>query len=92
MGNKYNEGGCSLTAIGSYNTFSILSRNPPQNSRDAPFQAIYNLPLTILTSNNTDPSGYFQAIAIQFFWVVVMIILSALFWKKSIKVITVNGG
>lgn len=57
-----------------------------------PFQAIYNLPLTILTSNNTDPSGYFQAIAIQFFWVVVMIILSALFWKKSIKVITVNGG
>lgn len=57
-----------------------------------PFQAIYNLPLTVLTSKNTNLSGYFQAIGIQLFWVVIMILISRLFWKKSVKVITVNGG
>ncbi|HHX57340.1 MAG TPA: hypothetical protein GX710_04915 [Clostridiales bacterium] len=57
-----------------------------------PFQAIYNLPLTVLTSKNTNLSGYFQAIGIQLFWVIIMILISRLFWKKSVKVITVNGG
>lgn len=57
-----------------------------------PFQAIYNLPLTVLTSKNTNLSGYFQAIGIQLFWVIIMILVSRLFWKKSVKVITVNGG
>lgn len=57
-----------------------------------PFQAIYNLPLTVLTSKSTNLSGYFQAIGIQLFWVIIMILISRLFWKKSVKVITVNGG
>ena len=57
-----------------------------------PFQAIYNIPLKILIDKYFDISTYLQWIGIQLIWVFVMIILSHLFWKKSIRIITINGG
>ena len=57
-----------------------------------PFQAIYNTPLTLLINNNLSISERGLMIVTQVFWVVVMGILSHIFFRVSIKHITVNGG
>ncbi len=57
-----------------------------------PFQWIYNVPLTILLDGNPDPNTVLATLGIQFFWCVVMTVLSKLFWKVSLRQITVNGG
>jgi len=57
-----------------------------------PFQAIYNIPLRILTDGTLTYKEILPMFGVQFFWMAVMFIISGLFWKKSIKVITVNGG
>lgn len=57
-----------------------------------PFQSIYNAPLTILLDGNPDPQIVLTILGTQLFWCVVMSILSKLFWKVSLKQITVNGG
>lgn len=57
-----------------------------------PFQAIYNIPLQILINNNLSFFEIAMMLGVQIFWLAVMFIVSGLFWKKSIKVITVNGG
>jgi len=57
-----------------------------------PFQAIYNIPLKILTGRASSLDEVLPMFATQFFWVMVMFIISGLFWKKSIKIITINGG
>lgn len=57
-----------------------------------PFQAIYNVPLQILINSELGAKEYLIYFATQIFWVFVTAIISRLFWKKSVKVITVNGG
>lgn len=57
-----------------------------------PFQAIYNTPVSILISKNLELQDYFGYILNQIFWVAVLFLISRLFFKKAIKVITVNGG
>lgn len=57
-----------------------------------PFSSIYNTPLTFLSSNSPDLLSSLKLICFQFVWVVIMFCISKLFWNKSIKVITVNGG
>lgn len=57
-----------------------------------PFQAIYNTPLRFLIDYNMPMSERLSMIAIQVFWVILMGVVSDLFWKKSLKIITVNGG
>jgi ABC-2 type transport system permease protein len=57
-----------------------------------PFQAIYNVPLQILTGRVSSIGGIFILLSTQLFWLILTHILSGLFWKKSIKVITINGG
>ncbi|MCL2697521.1 MAG: ABC-2 family transporter protein [Oscillospiraceae bacterium] len=57
-----------------------------------PFQAIYNVPLRILTERDLSVQERFFMLGVQLIWVAVFYIASGLFWKKSIKVITVNGG
>ncbi|MDE5977081.1 MAG: ABC-2 family transporter protein, partial [Turicibacter sp.] len=57
-----------------------------------PFQAIYNLPLKVLLNSSVDLEDLLHIILIQFFWIVVLFIISNYFWKTSIKIITVNGG
>ena len=68
----------------------------PENFRRVinflPFQSIYNAPLTILLKADADISAVLPILGTQLFWAVVMFIISELFWKVSLKQITVNGG
>lgn len=57
-----------------------------------PFQAIYHIPLHILTDKTMQLSDYMTSLGIQLFWLVVMLGISRLFWKVSVKGLTVNGG
>ncbi len=56
-----------------------------------PFQSIYNTPLTILLGG-TGTEAVFEALGIQLFWCVALLAFSSLFWKLSLRKITVNGG
>jgi len=57
-----------------------------------PFQSIYNAPLSLLLGKDMPVSEAMTTLGIQLLWCVVMMILSRLFWKSSLKQITVNGG
>ena len=57
-----------------------------------PFQSIYNAPLSLLLGKDMPISEAMTTLGIQLLWCVVMMILSRLFWKSSLKQITVNGG
>ena len=59
--------------------------------RYLPFQSIYNAPLTILL-HGTDAAQCAEILLTQLIWTVVMYTLSSLFWKISLRQITVNGG
>ncbi len=57
-----------------------------------PFQAIYNMPLQILTDKNMAGMDYIKSIGLQLFWLVVLYYAGKLFWKRSMRILTVNGG
>lgn len=57
-----------------------------------PFQSIYNAPLSVLLDGNPEFQTVARTLGIQLFWCIVMTAVSRLFWKVSIKQITVNGG
>ena len=57
-----------------------------------PFQAIYNTPLRLLIDHNMSNATRVSMIGVQLFWVLFIGIISDIFWKKSLKIITVNGG
>lgn len=57
-----------------------------------PFVAIYDYPLTILLKGSDDPSMVGRKLLIQLMWAVVLVVFSRVFWKKSVKKVTVNGG
>ncbi|MBE6858843.1 MAG: hypothetical protein E7498_05345 [Ruminococcus sp.] len=57
-----------------------------------PFQSIYNAPLSILLDGKSDPETLLTTFGMQLFWCVAMTVLSKLFWKASLRQITVNGG
>lgn len=57
-----------------------------------PFQAICNTPLNLLIHADLSYADRFEALALQLFWVVALCVLSGLFFNKSVKQITVNGG
>lgn len=57
-----------------------------------PFRAIYHMPLAILTESNMSMADYMGGIGIQLFWALFMILASKLFWKRSMQILTVNGG
>jgi ABC-2 type transport system permease protein len=57
-----------------------------------PFQAIYNVPLQILTSPSLTALDYLRYLAVQVFWVIVLFLLSRLYFRQAIKKLVVNGG
>jgi len=57
-----------------------------------PFQSIYNAPLSVLLDGKPQLNTVLTTIGTQLFWCVAMIALSKLFWKVSVRKITVNGG
>ncbi len=57
-----------------------------------PFQAIYHTPLRLLIHQDLSCGSRLEMLGLQLFWVVVLAALTDLFWRKSLKQITVNGG
>jgi ABC-2 type transport system permease protein len=57
-----------------------------------PFQAIYNIPLQIATNPALTLLDFGQMLAVQLFWVIVLVIASRLLFRRVIRVLTVNGG
>lgn len=57
-----------------------------------PFQAIYNAPLTLLLDGDPDMKDVCITLGTQLAWCIGVFVISKLFWKHSVKQITVNGG
>jgi ABC-2 type transport system permease protein len=56
-----------------------------------PFQSIYNAPLMQLLGD-LSPQKRLEMLLVQLFWAVVVYVASELFWRRAVKIITVNGG
>lgn len=56
-----------------------------------PFQAIYNLPLSILL-HDFHFSKALRILGVQLFWTVVLIILSRFVFSRAVRILTINGG
>jgi len=57
-----------------------------------PFQAIYHTPLTMLINESMPTETYLRMFGVQLVWVVVLVIAAKLFFRRSSRVVTVNGG
>lgn len=57
-----------------------------------PFQAIYHIPLKILIDGTLSGTDYLLLIVEQLVWLVVVVVISRLFFRVASRVITVNGG
>ena len=57
-----------------------------------PFQSIYNAPLSILLDGDPQPRTVLVTLGTQALWAGGMMLLSKLFWRISLRQITVNGG
>jgi ABC-2 type transport system permease protein len=57
-----------------------------------PFQAIYNLPMVVLTSPDLETGIYIYYIGVQLMWVFTLFMAGKLFYYRASKVITINGG
>lgn len=57
-----------------------------------PFQAVFHTPLSILTDNDLGIIDYVSMIGIQLFWIATLFVITKLFYRRAIKVVTVNGG
>ena len=57
-----------------------------------PFQSIYNAPLSLLLDGNPAKETVLSTLGTQLIWCIIMMVISKLFWKFSLRQITVNGG
>lgn len=57
-----------------------------------PFQAIYYTPLMLVTRPDQDWGTLFSMLAVQIVWVVILYVLTRLFYNQAIKVLRVAGG
>jgi ABC-2 type transport system permease protein len=57
-----------------------------------PFQAVINTPVSLLTDASLDIVSGLNMLLVQFIWVLVLIIISRLFFNRAVRKVTVNGG
>jgi ABC-2 type transport system permease protein len=57
-----------------------------------PFQAIYYVPLTMVTQPNQDWTVFVQMLGVQFLWVIITFILTRWVYDQAVKVLRVSGG
>ncbi len=57
-----------------------------------PFQAVYHTPISILTDTAISTGEIVQSIGIQSLWLLIFVVISRLFYNRSLKTVTVNGG
>jgi ABC-2 type transport system permease protein len=57
-----------------------------------PFRTMYDIPMRMLLEKGNGPLFYLQGYGLQIFWILVVGLASRLFYRKAVKVVTVNGG
>ena len=57
-----------------------------------PFKAIYDTPLTLLLTRDPDLQTVASKLGFSLFWVIAISFFSDVFWRVSVKQVTVNGG
>ena len=57
-----------------------------------PFQSIYNAPLSLLLDGTPAAETVLSTLGTQLIWCIIMMVISKLFWKVSLRQVTVNGG
>ncbi len=57
-----------------------------------PFQAIYHVPLMLITSADLTFADCLRLLGTQVFWVVTLFAISRLFFSRALRVLTVSGG
>ncbi|MDO5560198.1 MAG: ABC-2 family transporter protein [Oscillospiraceae bacterium] len=57
-----------------------------------PFQAIFNIPLQILTNSSYTAADYSRSFIIQIIWLIILFVLSELFYRHASKSVVINGG
>ncbi|MBN1310219.1 MAG: ABC-2 family transporter protein [Anaerolineae bacterium] len=57
-----------------------------------PFQAIYHTPASILTDASLSLADYTSMLGVQAAWVIVLLVISRLFFSQAVKAVTINGG
>lgn len=57
-----------------------------------PFKSIYDTPLTLLLNDDLAPEVIWSKLGIACLWAIAMSLFSNLFWKISVRQVTVNGG
>jgi ABC-2 type transport system permease protein len=60
--------------------------------RFLPFQAIYNIPLIMVTSPNFNLAYYVQILAIQAFWVILLFAICRRFYTRALTILSISGG
>lgn len=73
-------------------TINFFPEHLKQITMKLPFQSIYNAPLQFLIDKNMSYIDGLEILITQIAWLLVLSIISYLFWMKSLKTITVNGG
>lgn len=57
-----------------------------------PFQAIYYTPISFLTNKEINSLTIGKSLLIQVGWIIVLVVISRVFYNKALKTVTVNGG
>jgi ABC-2 type transport system permease protein len=57
-----------------------------------PFQAIYNIPLSMITSPNLGALDYLRALGVQVLWIAILFTFCRWFYQRAFNVLTVSGG
>lgn len=57
-----------------------------------PFQAIYNIPLTMVVSPNLPMLEFVQMLGLQVFWIAVLFGAGRLFYNRASRALFINGG
>ena len=57
-----------------------------------PFQSIYNTPLRLMLMKDPRMPEVLPMLLLQLLWCVVLTVVSSLFWRISVRQVTVNGG
>ena len=64
-----------------------MNTTPTETSRE-----LATAPLSLLLDGNPSAQTLLTTLGMQLFWCIAMSVISRLFWKASLRQITVNGG
>jgi len=63
-----------------------------QAAEALPFRAIFAIPMNLLLTENPRLDFFLQGFGIQLFWLLFILLFSRFFFKRALKIVTVQGG